>query len=67
MPQAQIQTHSYRPRPGLVARVVNFVVSTATRRRDRARLGKLDPHLLRDIGLDDQAVSEECSKPFWRS
>lgn len=37
------------------------------RRRIAARraLSRLDPHLLRDIGLSDVDVSRECARPFW--
>ncbi|NJM82024.1 MAG: DUF1127 domain-containing protein [Tabrizicola sp.] len=36
------------------------------RRKDRTSLSRLDPHLLRDIGLDEGTVAVECAKPFWR-
>ncbi|MHB2267654.1 DUF1127 domain-containing protein [Aliihoeflea sp. PC F10.4] len=36
------------------------------RRDQRARLLELEPHELRDIGIDrDEALREGC-KPFWR-
>ena len=56
----------FRPRSSIVARVMQVVATVATRRRDRARLGQLDTHLLRDIGLDPQEVRRECTKPFWQ-
>jgi len=36
------------------------------RHRTRQDLSHLEPHLLRDIGLDDLTVAAECAKPFWR-
>jgi uncharacterized protein YjiS (DUF1127 family) len=66
MPQTRTQTLPFARRRGLVARIVNFVLTTSARRRDRIKLARLDPHLLRDIGLDSGRVTEECAKPFWR-
>jgi uncharacterized protein YjiS (DUF1127 family) len=34
--------------------------------KQRQRLGELDEHLLRDIGIDRNTAMEEASKPFWR-
>lgn len=36
------------------------------RRRTRGALKRLDPHLLRDIGLSTDDRSAECARPFWR-
>lgn len=36
------------------------------RLRTRNALGKLDNHMLRDIGLCPMTQSAECGKPFWR-
>lgn len=57
----------FRPRSGIVARVMQVVATVATRRRDRARLGQLDAHLLRDIGIEAQDARAECDKPFWKA
>lgn len=38
-----------------------------SRRRERIALAKLDPSLLRDIGLTPEDAAGECKKPFWRS
>jgi uncharacterized protein YjiS (DUF1127 family) len=35
------------------------------RRRARSALARLDPHMLRDIGLTRTAAAQECDKPFW--
>ena len=34
--------------------------------RQRRALRHLDPHLLRDIGLTEQAAAVEAEKPFWQ-
>ncbi|WP_333816483.1 DUF1127 domain-containing protein [Tabrizicola sp.] len=66
MPRTHIQTLPLRARPGVVARLVTAVTTFADRRRDRQRLGQLDTHLLRDIGLDVQDARRESDKPFWQ-
>ena len=33
----------------------------------RRELATLDPHQMRDCGLDPEAVHHEATKPFWRS
>lgn len=33
--------------------------------RSRRRLGQLDDHLLRDIGLSSSAARREAEKPLW--
>ena len=67
MPQTHIQTLPQRARQGLVARITHVFTAALTRRRDRQRLGKLDAHLLRDIGLEAQAAHTECAKRFWQA
>jgi uncharacterized protein YjiS (DUF1127 family) len=66
MPQTHIQTLPLRARQGLFARTLTALTTAFARRRDRQRLGKLDAHLLRDIGLDAQEARRECAKPFWQ-
>lgn len=66
MPHAHIRTLPLRTRKGIFARLLTALSTAATRRRDRQRLGKLDAHLLRDIGVDVQDVRSECEKPFWQ-
>lgn len=46
-----------RPRLGLFARLAL--------RRSRARLGHLDDHLLRDIGLTPEQAQREADRSFW--
>lgn len=67
MPHTNIQTIPLRARSGLFARILASVLAATIRRRDRQRLGQLDAHLLRDIGLDAQEARNEADKPFWRS
>ena len=33
--------------------------------RERRRLRRLDPHILRDIGLEREAAMEEADRAFW--
>lgn len=66
MPQTHIHALSLRRRPGFFAGILTFVTVSLTRRRDRQRLGQLDAHLLRDIGLDTQHARSESAKPFWQ-
>lgn len=36
------------------------------RSRQRRFLGRLDAHMLRDIGIDRATAQAEAEKPFWR-
>ena len=36
------------------------------RRHQRQQLAQLDPHLLKDIGVDVTQQVQEVSKPFWK-
>jgi uncharacterized protein YjiS (DUF1127 family) len=65
MPQTQIALPLGR-RGNVLARLVHAVRMAAVRRRERLQLAALDPHLLRDIGLDSQTAETECAKPFWK-
>ena len=64
------------PRPldislkGLSALIVNAtdtVLDWQDRARQRHRLGEMDDHLLRDIGLSRADLEHEVAKPFWRA
>ncbi|MEM1362635.1 MAG: DUF1127 domain-containing protein [Pseudomonadota bacterium] len=35
--------------------------------RQRQTLARLEPYLLRDIGVTPQEAKREASKPFWRA
>lgn len=37
------------------------------RRQSRRVLGRLDQHLLRDIGLSARAAEDEAARPFWKA
>lgn len=50
----------------IVAKLAQALAAWETRRRTRAGLTRLDAHLLRDIGLTEQARAAEAGKPFWR-
>jgi uncharacterized protein YjiS (DUF1127 family) len=52
---------------GLVRAVATVVSRWAHRRRSRAQLTTLPPHLLRDIGLCEAEAELEARKPFWRA
>ncbi len=65
MPQTQISLSLPR-RGAFLARLVDTVRTAALRQRERRQLAALDPHLLRDIGLDSQTAESECAKPFWK-
>ncbi|MBL9050807.1 MAG: DUF1127 domain-containing protein [Tabrizicola sp.] len=67
MPLTQVQNAPLRRKSNLLQRALELILRVEARRRDRQRLGTLDAHLLRDIGIDPNAAQEECAKPFWRS
>lgn len=66
MPRTYIDSLPLSTPTGLFARTLTALSAALTRRRDRLRLGHLDAHLLRDIGLDPQEARRECAKPFWQ-
>ncbi len=51
---------------GLAVKFAVVVTKWDTRRKTRRDLRLLEPHMLRDIGLDHPTASAEASKPFWR-
>ena len=44
----------------------SLVSAWLRRRHTRRSLAKLDPRLLRDIGMDPATRAVEVAKPFWR-
>jgi uncharacterized protein YjiS (DUF1127 family) len=54
------------PATSLRLTVYRYVQAWQARRATRYALGRLDPHLLRDIGLSDVEAQAEAEKPFWR-
>ena len=67
MPRVQIKALSSSSRITFsVSRVVGVLFALITRQRSRATLGKLDSHLLRDIGVDPKTAAKEAAKLFWQ-
>lgn len=66
MSRTETATLPLRLRASLTARIIRAYTAAGARRRDRQRLFHLDPHLLRDIGLDGETARHESSKPFWQ-
>jgi uncharacterized protein YjiS (DUF1127 family) len=50
-----------------ITRLLDQLFAWHQRARDRHALGRLDPHMLHDIGLSPADVEHEISKPFWQS
>ncbi|SEN45416.1 Uncharacterized conserved protein YjiS, DUF1127 family [Gemmobacter aquatilis] len=50
----------------IVIALAQTVLTWDLRRHGRRALRNLDPHLLRDIGLTEQAAAVEAEKPFWQ-
>ena len=50
-----------RPRISLAHRLARLIALQRTRRA----LGRLDPHLLRDIGLEAQTARREAARRVW--
>ena len=56
------------PLPLLAAVAVKFAVVVTKwdqNRKTRRHLRQLEPHLLKDIGLDAHTAHQEAAKPFW--
>lgn len=51
---------------GVSARVTRALGIWTARRQQRSALARLDPHLLRDIGLDVAHAQDEARKQFWQ-
>ena len=51
---------------GLVARVVDLMLTWSDRMRQRRHLAELDDRLLQDIGVSRADIENEISRPFWR-
>ena len=55
--------------PLIAALAVRFDATVTTweqRRRTRLNLGKLDDHLLRDVGLTRPAARDRAARRFWQ-
>jgi len=66
MPQSQTRTLRLNRAASPLARLVALFLAALARRHERARLARLDNHLLQDIGLEPETVAEECAKPCWQ-
>lgn len=53
------------PAPFSLRSALSYLRAMVTVRRHRAALSRLDPHLLRDIGLTAQEAQEEAERPAW--
>lgn len=53
------------PASTLGLRLVVLLVKWGERRRTRRALGKLDDHLVKDIGLTRWMADRESTRPFW--
>ncbi|UEM23737.1 DUF1127 domain-containing protein [Skermanella mucosa] len=51
----------------LLVTVFDTLLDWQDRVRQRHRLGEMDDHLLRDIGLSRADLEREAAKPFWRA
>lgn len=52
--------------PQTWSRVVTVLRQWSDRRQSRIALGRLNAHLVRDIGLDPLTAEAEATRPFWR-
>lgn len=50
-----------------VAWLLAWIGAAMDRRDQRLRLGTLDPHLLRDIGVTRAQARAEAGRPCWRA
>jgi uncharacterized protein YjiS (DUF1127 family) len=50
----------------LLVKASDTLLDWQDRARQRHRLGEMDDHLLRDIGLSRADLEHEIDKPFWR-
>lgn len=66
MPRTTTRTLPFSAPRGFVARLTRSATDAIARRRNRRALGRLDPHLLRDIGLSSDEARTEAAKPFWQ-
>ena len=73
MPRTKAQTETIRigtladAGTNLVARLLQAMSRVQQRRRERQSLARLDTHMLRDIGLDQERAASESRKPFWQA
>lgn len=54
------------PLSALFYRMAQTVLTWEERRRTRRSLGRVSPHILKDIGIDAFAAEREAKRPFWK-
>ncbi len=54
------------PLPTLALFVAVVLTKWSMRHRTRKALARLDPHMLKDIGLDPRTARHEASRMFWQ-
>ncbi len=54
------------PLPALAVFVAVVLTRWGTRHRTRNALAKLEPHMLRDIGVSASAARRETERMFWQ-
>ncbi|APZ54769.1 DUF1127 domain-containing protein [Salipiger abyssi] len=55
------------PQSAFALRIAVVLAKWSERRRTRRALAQLDPHLLRDIGLERHVAHKEARRMFWQS
>ncbi len=54
--------------PGsVIGGLINTLNTWQDRARERRHLSELEPHILKDIGMDASTLHREVGKPFWRA
>ena len=64
--KATIDKRGMTTNAGLIQTVTRLVNVWQKRIQARRALGRLDAHLLRDIGLDPMTAEREATRPFWQ-
>jgi uncharacterized protein YjiS (DUF1127 family) len=64
--RSTIDRRQSKPRPGLVARILEVLAAWHDRRLQRRTLAGLSDYQLHDMGLSRSQVFYEIEKPFWR-
>ena len=63
--QALVGSRAKRPRRAWLGRAIAWVNVWITLWAERRALRSLDPHLLQDIGLDQESADHEGRRHFW--
>ena len=65
-PLINVQLAHLSPLTRVAVLLADMIVAWEVRYRSRKHLERLDDRLLKDIGLDNFAASQETQKPFWQ-